>query len=367
MVTTPSQLTDQYTALLSTTLRNWLDGRMRDNITRAHKYLAWLESRGRFDDQDGGERVRIPLMHAHNTTADIYSGYGLLDVTPQEGITTAFYEWTQLAVTISISRKEQRQNSGRHAILSLLRAKTQQAEASIRELLSNCLVSGRITSGASSANGEFSSRTGNLDSGALGPLPLPAIIDSDPTRSRTDMGNINPGTWAFWRNQMSDASGVTTFSGLKQAMLNIYNNCSKGVGGNPDFMLGDQVAWEQYFNALQSQERYVNNNMPDVLRGTQNIMFMQATFMWDEVVPDVATNADIVDGVGTVATSNIHYVNSESMNWIRDSETNFINTDFIRPQNQDSIASQILWMGAIGTNNRRKNGVLKGIPQNITS
>jgi len=28
---------------------------------------------------------------------------------------------------------------------------------------------------------------------------------------------------------------------------------------------------------------------------------------------------------------------------------------------------QILWMGAMGTNNRRKLGVLKGIAQNIVS
>lgn len=362
----PSSLTDQYDALLSTTLRNWLDGRMRDNITRGNKYLAWLESRGRFDDQDGGERVRIPLMHALNNTADIYSGYGLLDVTPQNGITTAFYEWTQLAVTVSISRKEERQNSGRHAILSLLRGKTLQAEASLRELLNNCVVSGRITSGASSANGEFSARVGNLDSGASGPLPLTAIIDATANRSRTDMGNINPNTHAFWQNQSTEST-ATTFAGLKQEMLNIYNNCSKGVGGSPDFMLGDQVAWEQYFNALQSQERYINTSMPDVLRGTQNIMFMNATFIWDEVVPDVATNADIVDSIGTVALSNIHYVNSESMVWVRDSQTNFINTPFIRRQNQDARASQILWMGAMGTNNRRKNGVLKGISQSITS
>lgn len=362
----PSTLTDQYDALLSTTLRNWLDGRMRDNITRGNKYLAWLESRGRFDDQDGGERVRVPLMHALNSTADIYSGYGLLDTTPQDGITTAFYDWRQLSVSITISRREERQNSGRHAILSLLRSKTQQAESSIRQLLNDCVVSGRITSGASSANGEFSARVGSLDSGASGPLPLTAVIDSDPTRSRTDIGNINPSTSTFWRNQATE-SVATTFAGMKKEMLNVYNNCSKGIAGAPDFMLGDQVAWETYFNALQSQEQLINTSVPDVLRGTQNIRFMNATFMWDEIVPDVATNADVVDEIGTVALSNIHFLNSESMVWVRDAQTNFVSTDFVRPQNQDAKVSQILWMGALGTNNRRKNGVLKGISQSITT
>ena len=74
----PSSLTDNYDALLTTTLRS-MQPRLHDNITRSNKLVAWLESRGRFRKQDGGERVKVALMHAQNSTADIYSGYGTLD------------------------------------------------------------------------------------------------------------------------------------------------------------------------------------------------------------------------------------------------------------------------------------------------
>lgn len=74
----PSTLTDAYDALLTTTLRN-MQGRLRDNITRSNKLLAWLDGNGRTMRVDGGERIQIPLMHAQNTTADIYSAYGVLD------------------------------------------------------------------------------------------------------------------------------------------------------------------------------------------------------------------------------------------------------------------------------------------------
>ena len=77
----PSSLTDEYGALLTTTLRA-MQPRLHDNITRGNKFLAWLEMKGRFRSQDGGERVKVPLMHAQNSTADIYSGYGVLDTTP---------------------------------------------------------------------------------------------------------------------------------------------------------------------------------------------------------------------------------------------------------------------------------------------
>lgn len=363
----PSTLTDSYDALLTTTLRNYLP-RLRDNITRSNKFLAWLRSRGRMNMQDGGERVAIPLMYAQNTTADIYSGYGQLDTTPQDGITTAFYTWSQLSVSIAISRLEERQNSGRHRILNLLQSKTMQAEVSIQELLNNCIVSGRITSGASSDEGEFSARVGSLDSGASGPLPLTAIIDNDADRSRTDMGNINPSTYSWWRNRELD-SAATSFAGLLQDMNNIYMQCSRGTGGQPDLLLGDEVAWRQYWGALQNQERYIVNNERtiDILGGSDALAFRRAVFVWDEVVPDTKTNADVVDSVGTITLSNIFFINSMAMEFITDSQTNFVNTPFVRPQDQDARVSQILWMGAVGTGNRRKLGNLNGISQSITS
>lgn len=360
----PSVLTDNFDALLTTTLRN-METEIRDNVSRGNKFLAYLDSKGMFRKVDGGERVQVPLMHAQNNTADIYSAYGVLDTTPQDGITSAFYEWAQLSVSIAIARKEERQNSGTSRKINLLKAKTMQAEVSLKELLNNCIVAGRIT--ASAASGRFLARIGKLDSGASGPLPLAAIIDANSSRNAA-LGNINPNTYSFWRNQ-ADSSVATTFAAMKQEMNNIYNDCSKGEGGPPDVLLGDQVAWEQYWNSLQNQERYIVNEkrIIDVLGGADAIKFRGAIFIWDEVVPDVETNAEVVDAIGTVSASNIFFANSKSLEFITDQDTDFITTPFVRPENQDAKVAQILWMGALGTNNRRKNGVLYGISRSITS
>lgn len=360
----PSSLTDSYDALLTTTLRN-MQPRIHDNISRGSIYLNWLNSKGRWTTRDGGERIQVGLMHAQNSAADIYSGYGQIDTTPQDGITSAFYEYTQLATPITISRKEERQNSGRSRITGLLERKTEQSMVSIKELLNNCVVAGRIT--ASADLQQFLARIGRLDTSATGPLPLAALIDSNASRSVT-IGNINQSTHSFWRNNATD-SASTTFAGLKQDMLKMYDDCSKGTGGPPDLLLGDQIAHETYFNALQNQERYVVDDARtiDVLGGSEAIKFRRAAFIWDEVVPDTKTSAEVVDAVGTVALSTIFFTNSESMEFIRDSGTDFITTPFVRPENQDAKVALILWMGATASNNRRKNGVLMGISQSITS
>ena len=76
----PSSLTDNYDALLSTTLRAYRT-KLADNITKGNKFCSFLKEKGRFRKQSGGERVAVPLMHAQNATADIYTGYGVLDTT----------------------------------------------------------------------------------------------------------------------------------------------------------------------------------------------------------------------------------------------------------------------------------------------
>lgn len=358
----PSSLTDDFDSLLTTTLRN-MQPKLRDNITKSNKVVAFLDMKGKWRKVSGGERIQVALMHAQNGTADIYSGYGQLNTTPQDGITSAFYNWTQMACSIAISRKEELQNSGKEAKLNLLEAKTMQAEASMKELLNNCIVAGKLTS--SSTLGVFSQRTGTLDTSAVGPLPLPALIDATATRS-VSIGNINGNTYSFWRNQ-STSSSATTWAGYFRELSSVYNDCTKGVGGSPDLVLGDQRSWETYWNGLRNQERYVVDDAKtiDILGGSDMLKFRQAVFMWDEVVPDVQTNANI--DVGTFTVGTVYFINSESMEFISHTDADFTTTPFLKPVGQDAKVAEILWMGALGVNNRRKNGVLYNVSRSIVA
>jgi len=53
-----------------------------------------------------------------------------------------------------------------------------------------------------------------------------------------------------------------------------------------------------------------------------------------------------------------------NMNYVKlyvDSTTDFITTDFVNPSNQTVRVAYILWRGAFGTNNRRRNFKLTSI------
>ncbi len=77
---------EAYDSLLTTTMIK-MGKVLRDQITSSIRFTSWLESKGRMRKVTGGERISVPLMYGLNTGFDFYSGYGVLDTTPQDGIT----------------------------------------------------------------------------------------------------------------------------------------------------------------------------------------------------------------------------------------------------------------------------------------
>src|SRR5438477_815155 len=111
-----------YDALLSTTIANFRD-EFADNISRSFFFFYWLTNQGRKLTEDGGESILVQLMYGKNSTVRSYDGYEVIDNTPQEGMTSAKFPWKQVAGTVTISRKEERQNSGKQRMINLLQSK----------------------------------------------------------------------------------------------------------------------------------------------------------------------------------------------------------------------------------------------------
>lgn len=369
----PVSRVEEYNAILTTTARHLMPT-VRDQISRSNKWVAWLTGNNRFRRVSGGERISVPLMTDLNGGADIYNQYGQLTTSPVEGITTAFYEWSQLSVPITISGKERRQNNSEEMMIDLLTTKINQSQASATQLLNDCITAGRITSGATGSLNQFDARRGKLDPSAEGPQPLAALVDANPSRA-VEVGNINPSTQTFWRN-FATASAATNFNGVIREMNNLYNNASRGVGGSPDLAICDQKVWELYFNTRAQLERYqvTSERIINILGGPGEDMlkFRNSVLIWDEVLPDVGTTtANVVDGIGTSlqdgAHGTLYFLNSEAAEYIVHSEADWIQTPFQTPINQDASIAQLLWQGASAVTDRRKHGVLYDIDNSIVA
>lgn len=363
----PSTNTLYYDALLTTTLDGYVSsGSLFDNIFKDSAFLAALRMMDAIQTQNGGERVRAHLMYGDNSTVKSYTGYDTLDTTPQDGLTTAFYEWREIGGTISISRKEERQNSGEAAILNLLRSKVKQTEMTAREELNRQLLVGTV-SGTTFVPGNSAK-----DVNPLGWF-LRKDNTTDPTAGGT-VGNI-PASNEWWRpvTAVADSSSldtgnafavnVSTYKGLVVFLRRLYNHCSRGSGGSPNLVVADQITYETYENALDDKVRYTNTKLADM--GFDNIKLRGATCVWDEVVPSLDTGE--TDETSGTFTGTVFMLNTEFYKLIIDSETDFVTTPFVEPENQTAKTAKLLFMGNAVSGNLRKLGVGYGISRTIAS
>lgn len=364
----PSSDTKYWDALLSTTLDAYVaGGKMFDNIFKDSAFLAYLRLTDAVKKQDGGHRIALPLMYGDNSTVKTHGGYDVIDTTPQDGMTTAFYEWAEIAGSISISRKEERQNSGEAQLLGLLESKIKQAEMTMREKLNGDLVLGTVS-------GTTFVPDSSQGSGTLGVLPLGYFLRKDNTTDPTtggNVGNIAGATYDWWRHKTavvdsgstdtgnSFALSVTTYAGLKVALRRMYNFCGRGSGGFPNAVLFDQVSFETYENALDANQRYTNSKMADL--GFDTIKLRGATCMWDEVVPDIDS------GTAAITKGSAFFINTNFYHLVIDSQTDIVTTPFVEPENQTAKTAKILFMGNAAVSNLRKHGVLYAISQSIVA
>jgi hypothetical protein len=249
VTTTP----DNFDALLTTTTQ----ARQRilvDNIHDSTPTLMFYNMRGRKRMQDGGESILTPLLYAKSDSFQDFTGYQTIDVDPQEGITGAQWTWKESAVTVTISRRERRQNSGEHAVVSLLDAKMQQAELAAADGLNTRML------GTNAAN-------------TLRIFGFQNFFSAAAVGSQTGtVGGINKATYTWWNNPQSGfenyervvqpferlQSSTQTEAGAKIGELGFQHLMFKGA-----FMFFDDAC-------LANQMYMINTRYTDLVVDTQS-------------------------------------------------------------------------------------------------
>ena len=231
-----------FNAILSTTLQNY-QPTLVDNIFKDLVLLNHLNAKGRVQTEEGGTSIVEPLMYAANGTAASYTGYDTIDLTPQDGISAAEFQWKQMAASIAISGIEEAKNRGTEAIIKLLNAKISQAEMSIKSSLNTML---------------FGSNAVATDFNGLGTLVKTA---------NNTVGGIDASANTWW-NPTQDAS-ASTLSLVDMAA--VYNNASKG-NDNPDLIITSEPL-------LTPNVRY--QDVEKANSGFTNLMFKQTPVVFD--------------------------------------------------------------------------------------
>jgi hypothetical protein len=306
-----------FNSLLSTTLQNY-QPTLVDNIFKDLVLLNHLNERGRVRVEEGGTQIIEPLMYAVNDTVATYSGYDAIDLTPQEGISAAEYDWKQMAASIAISGIEEAKNRGTEAIIKLLNAKIMQAEMSLKTTLNEQLY------GSASAGSDFNG-LGNIVA----------------TQNNT-VGGIDSTTNTWWNPTQATTMNATL---ALHNMADVYNRASKG-SDVPDLIVTNTSLFEKYESLLTNNVRY--QDVAKANAGFQNLMFKQTPIVFDLELAVDSSDAPMY-------FLNTKYLKLTGLNGYWFTTTDFMNGTVA---GVDARYALVLAYGQLTCSNRQRQGYL---------
>jgi hypothetical protein len=319
--------------IIATTIQN-RSGELADNVTQNNPLLLRLKQKGNIRPFSGGNVILEEIMYNDTTTSNVnsYSGYEVLNVTPNSPISSAQFSIAQYAAAVTISGLEMLQNSGKEQIIDLLEGRVKVAEAQLMNRLDTDL---------------YGDGTGNNGKNLTG-LAL-AVADSP---SGTTYGGIARSTWTFWQNQAY--SGVTN-GGAPVSAANIQQYMTqlavKLIRGNnkADLIVADNTYYGMYVNSLQAIQKVSDPDMAGA--GFAALKFYGG-----------GTAADVVlgGGIGAHATANhMWFLNTDYLFLRPHKDRNYVPIGGERQSvNQDAITKLIGWAGNLTSNGPQFCGAL---------
>jgi len=327
-----------------------LSDKIADAISTANAAFYFYKKKGNWEGvSSGGRQLRKSVLYNLQTVRPLGS-FGTVNLNPVEGHTSVYYNWVQAAVPVSFSDLEEFQTNGSESIQTIVKAKYQQAKASLDDFFSRSLLRGQGDIDGSS----FTTAITSSVDGSTFIDPFGKLVDYAPTGART-VGGVSQASNSWWQNQYTNSS-ATSLAAFLAELRTLHVYCQRGGGGAdkaPDFHLCDERSYNVYEKALALTHRNPDYNKADI--PFENVMFKGAPVIPDELMPDLD------NGSTTITDGSWYMLNSAYMGFTYDSKSSFKMGPNVRPNNQLVTSALMPVRGAHWTNNRRKLGVIADI------
>ena len=321
---TPSAV---FTEMVTTTLRQ-SGTKVTDNVSENNLLLTRMKAKGNIKTVDGGYEIQEPLEYAENGTYQRYSGYEQLNTQASDVLTSAKYEWQQVALHVTASGKELRMNSGKNAMINLVKSRKKNAMNTAKNQFSVDLYS----------DGTESNQIGGLAN----------LIQ---TNGQGTVGGINSATYTFWRNQFKEMTGTNTAAApsvanaaaMKADMNALWLSLNRGTDV-PDCIVMTHDFYSLYELGEQQLQRYASADLAN--SGFQTLKYKSADVVFDD-------NANF----GTT-DEKAYFINSDYLYLVQHKEAQWTTDEEKKPVNQDAVVIPMYWMGNMVCTNRDLQGVL---------
>jgi hypothetical protein len=311
-----------FTELVSTTFREH-KSEIADNISNRNALYKYIVDQGNYEKVDGGLTIACPLDYAENSTYQRYSDWDTLNIQASDVISSAEYQWRQIALNVVSSGRELRVNSGKNAITKLAKAKMKNA---IRTFTNNF------------SSDMYSDGTATNQINGLQALVADAGAGT--------VGGIDSSTYTFWGNNFFDCSTETVTSSAttieNSMLLPAWLEVDRGPMDQPDLIVMDSVYYQYFENSQTSIKRY--SSADSASAGFVTLKYK---------------NADVLyDGGSGIPASHAYLLNTQYLGLTvhRDADLEVMTEQ--RPINQDGAVVPLIWMGNMTCSNRNQQSVI---------
>lgn len=321
-----------FTEMVTTTMRKHYR-KVVDNVTDNNALLTVLKDQGHIKtDASGGYEIAIPLSYAENSTYQRYSGYDTLNIGASDVLSSAKFDWSQVALHVTASGRELRMNNSEERMINLVKARTDVAFATAANNMSVDLYS----------DGALSNQIGGLAH----------LITNDGTGT---VGGIVAGTYTFWKNKFQEVAGgdvavdgaasgtALTYANLRAGMNSLWLATNRG-NDKPNLIVASHDMYSLYESGLQDLQRYADSKMASA--GFEALKYKSASVIFDD-----NTN------FGTTAEK-MYFLNTKYIYMMEHPDARWTEDDEKTPVNQDAVVIPIYWMGQMVCSNRSLQGVL---------
>lgn len=316
-----------FTELVTTTDRSW-GSKVTDNVSNHNGLLFRMKQKGNIKSESGGYEIAEPLDYAENATYQRYSGYESLNTGASDVLTSAKYEYKQIALHVTASGRELRMNSGEAAMINLVEARKKNALRTAANNFSVDLYS----------DGALSNQIGGLAN----------VIQTAGTGT---VGGINSTTYAFWMNQFKEMTGTNIAASPSVAnavtmtgdMNNLWLALNRGAD-KPDTIVMSHDFYSLYEVGQQDKQRYADSDLAKA--GFQTLKYKTADVLFD----DNTNFSTTAEKAYFCNTDYLKVCQHKDAKWTPDAEK--------KPTNQDAVVIPFYWMGNVVSTNRSLQGVL---------
>lgn len=262
----------------------------------------------------GGRHIEAPFITSKWTAGGFYSGYDLLDTTPQDTIVNGGWDMKQASMANTVSGRELAVCNTDLAVADLLSTNWEQAAMGLRDILGAAIWGSAVVNAK-----KIDGLTDIVDDGSVA----------------TSYAGLTRSSNTYLNAQIDTTTGTLTLASVRSSI----SNATKG--GNSTTAIFSRAMQYNRFHALLVANQQFNvgpagHDVQLLSGGATNILFDNIPWIVDDQVPD---------GDVSSSHSGIYGLNETVMQLALFANTDFEMTDFRVPPNQDAMVAFLLWWG----------------------